>query len=191
MILWSGTNFTNLTSLYYYRARYYDPNIGRFISEDPIRFAGSSVFYVYTLNRPIIAKDPSGLKILICSRPAENGVGNHAFLYSTLNGDNCGKGPGNHPHGHESPTAPGTVCTEVPGSDGQEPAVMKCCQTKANSFWGRFTWFPWLDDCHNLAENCLTENGLKSPGAPGGRISCRGNCKPLNLEQPIVVPRVP
>ena len=28
------------TSLYYYRARYYKPEVGRFITEDPIEFAG-------------------------------------------------------------------------------------------------------------------------------------------------------
>lgn len=30
----------NATGLYYYRARWYDPQLGRFISEDPIGFAG-------------------------------------------------------------------------------------------------------------------------------------------------------
>lgn len=40
------------TGLYYYRARYYDPAIGRFVSEDPIGFAsGDMSFYVYTATR--------------------------------------------------------------------------------------------------------------------------------------------
>jgi len=34
------------TGLYYYRARYYDPTIGRFISEDPTRFWGGIDFCV-------------------------------------------------------------------------------------------------------------------------------------------------
>ncbi len=46
----------------YYRARYYDPNIGRFISEDPIGFKGSGTnFYAYTKNNPINFGDPLGL----------------------------------------------------------------------------------------------------------------------------------
>jgi RHS repeat-associated protein len=45
----------------YYRARYYDPSAGRFLSEDPIRWAGGNNFYAYVDNRPVLAGDPSGL----------------------------------------------------------------------------------------------------------------------------------
>ena len=44
-----------------YRARYYDPAIGRFISEDPFRFKGGRNFYEYVLNNPVNLRDPSGL----------------------------------------------------------------------------------------------------------------------------------
>ncbi len=53
------------TSLYYYRARYYDPELGRFISEDPLRFQAGINFYAYVGNNPINANDPSGLEIAI------------------------------------------------------------------------------------------------------------------------------
>jgi RHS repeat-associated protein len=50
------------TRLYYYRARYYAPLWGRFISEDPIGFAGGDVnLYRYVGNDPIDFSDPSGL----------------------------------------------------------------------------------------------------------------------------------
>ena len=46
---------------YYYRARYYDPEIGRFVSEDPLGFAAGDVnFYAYVGNNPINNNDPSG-----------------------------------------------------------------------------------------------------------------------------------
>jgi len=35
---YTGREFDPETSLYYYRARYYDPMVGRFVLEDPIRF---------------------------------------------------------------------------------------------------------------------------------------------------------
>jgi RHS repeat-associated protein len=66
------------TGLYYYRARYYDPLAGRFISEDPVRFAGGDVnwfvyadsvgkplmetsAYLYAGNNPVNKIDPFGL----------------------------------------------------------------------------------------------------------------------------------
>jgi len=48
------------TGLYYYRARYYDPALGRFISEDPVGFQGGSNFYVYAYNLPTVLIDPTG-----------------------------------------------------------------------------------------------------------------------------------
>lgn len=41
------------TGLYYYRARWYDPQVGRFISEDPIGLNGGINLYAYVQNDPI------------------------------------------------------------------------------------------------------------------------------------------
>lgn len=50
------------TGLYYYRARYYSPETERFISKDPIFFAGGgSNLYGYLNNSPTDEIDPSGL----------------------------------------------------------------------------------------------------------------------------------
>ena len=49
----------------YYRARYYDPRVGRFINEDPAGFdAGSPNFYGYVANDPVDGIDPFGLKCI-------------------------------------------------------------------------------------------------------------------------------
>jgi RHS repeat-associated protein len=49
------------TELYYYRARYYSPELQRFISEDPIRLAGGDVnYYAYVGNNPVNYTDPEG-----------------------------------------------------------------------------------------------------------------------------------
>jgi RHS repeat-associated protein len=46
--------------VYYYRARYYAPDIGRFLSDDSLRFGADINFYVYAGNAPTILKDPFG-----------------------------------------------------------------------------------------------------------------------------------
>ena len=49
------------TGLYYYRARYYHPTFGRFISQDPLGFAaGDTNFYAYVGNGPTNFSDPTG-----------------------------------------------------------------------------------------------------------------------------------
>jgi RHS repeat-associated protein len=60
---------TNPTGLYFYRARYYDAAMQRFISEDPIGFADGYHVYRYVADNPIYLSDPSGLM---------GGGGNHA-----------------------------------------------------------------------------------------------------------------
>jgi RHS repeat-associated protein len=48
---YTGREWDKETGLYYYRARYYDPMEGRFISKDPISFAGGDVnLYGYVRN---------------------------------------------------------------------------------------------------------------------------------------------
>lgn len=49
------------TGLYYYRARYYDPQLKRFISEDPIGINGGLNVYAYVNGNPISLIDPMGL----------------------------------------------------------------------------------------------------------------------------------
>ena len=60
----TGREHDNESGLTYFRARYYDPVIGRFISEDPIGFAAGDVnVYRYVENSPTNAIDPSGLQL--------------------------------------------------------------------------------------------------------------------------------
>jgi RHS repeat-associated protein len=46
---------------YFNRARYFDPLIGRFISEDPIGLAGGINLYTYAGNEPVNRRDPTGM----------------------------------------------------------------------------------------------------------------------------------
>jgi RHS repeat-associated protein len=58
---YTGRELDSETGLYYYRARYYDPSTGRFLSEDPSQFARGVALYTYVFNDPANEIDPSGL----------------------------------------------------------------------------------------------------------------------------------
>jgi RHS repeat-associated protein len=49
------------TGLYFSRARYYDPQIERFISEDPLKLIAGVNSFAYVLNNPTNLVDPLGL----------------------------------------------------------------------------------------------------------------------------------
>jgi RHS repeat-associated protein len=58
---YTGREFDSETGLYFYRARYFDQNAGRFLAEDPISFKGGINFYRYASNNPVNLIDPRGL----------------------------------------------------------------------------------------------------------------------------------
>ena len=65
-VLYTGRTLEITTGLYYYRARYYDPSLGRFISRDPMGTAGSGVnLYVYCGDNPTDATDPTGQVVYV------------------------------------------------------------------------------------------------------------------------------
>jgi RHS repeat-associated protein len=56
----TGREYDPETRLYFNRARYYDPELARFISEDPIGQNGGLNQYAYVMNDPVNATDPLG-----------------------------------------------------------------------------------------------------------------------------------
>jgi RHS repeat-associated protein len=55
-----GRELDRVSGLYYVRARWYDPEQGRFLSEDPIGLAGGMNMYAYVDNNPTNFTDPTG-----------------------------------------------------------------------------------------------------------------------------------
>ena len=72
----TGKEYDPDTGLYYYNARWYDADIGRFISEDPAADPNNPNLYVYGRNNPLRFVDPTGLTSLsdIGVTPATTGA---------------------------------------------------------------------------------------------------------------------
>ncbi len=105
------------TGLYYYRARYYQPRLQRFVSEDPIGFAGGVNKYVYTLNQPTRFTDPRGLEVRICCRPAQyaGGLVDHCWITTNTTSAGMGADPNILPGGRSD--APGTSVQIIDHTD--------------------------------------------------------------------------
>lgn len=63
----AGGLYDHNTNLVQFGARWYDPQIGRWISKDPIKFEGGDNLYAYVLNNPVNLIDVTGLSALAIS----------------------------------------------------------------------------------------------------------------------------
>ena len=81
-----GEYFDKETGTIYLRARYYDPQTGRFSSEDPIRDGLN--WYTYCNNNPIMYVDPSGLALVNIVDYAR-AMGGTTKIYTNKEGKQC------------------------------------------------------------------------------------------------------
>ena len=91
--LFTGRRYAAVTQLYFYRARYYDPVIGRFISRDPLGISAGLNLYSYVEGNPVMLTDPTGEIVEICKRALlgwerRRGIIHHSYL--KINGKSYG-----------------------------------------------------------------------------------------------------
>src|SRR6267154_5975456 len=85
---YTGRESDSESNVYFYRARYYDQNAGRFLSEDPKRFDAGINFYAYVANNSPNKTDPFGLK-MCWTKLVVTGVSNCSVQFVSAKGLSC------------------------------------------------------------------------------------------------------
>ena len=169
------------TDVYFYRARYYQPSLQRFIGEDPIRFAGGNInLYDYVHDNPLRLTDPIGLATAMCTQPLHalgaNGewayANNVPLLYHQYlcvtdgkGGYSCGgqdreggaflPGSNGKPSDDKWPRKDGPQKCEIVD---KRQCVDQCVLRKIGD--PRRPWYaiaPWGTDCQEWAQKALRE----------------------------------
>jgi RHS repeat-associated protein len=137
------------TGLYFYRARYYSPGLQRFVSEDPVQFAGGTTnLHEYVASDPVNGIDPTGLQIPVpIPLPTPGPIPTFPWI------------PGHEPKDLLPPIDPSPVPRTIP--DPKKPGRCRCaciCRADADDTmpgnikpeWPRFAFGS------AIAANCST-----------------------------------
>ena len=172
--LFGGEDYEAETGLIYLRNRYYDPEIGRFISPDPIfgNIMDPQALnpYIYANNNPVNFRDPLGLKSATAVVYPPGAVGpdgksmfGHGFWIFERDGAGGPSDIGRYPGGprHNDPILPGSVSHRWDASDAQIDRMI--VEISKGGYWG-------------VVGNCIDgiERGLKVLGVPHPSFSVLG-----------------
>ncbi|HMH49282.1 MAG TPA: kelch repeat-containing protein [Candidatus Acidoferrum sp.] len=148
--------------LKYYRARYYHPQVQRFISEDPLQFGGGDAnLYAYVRNAPTTYIDPLGLDIAVIeSGPTEgNPIGHTAIAitgYGIFSRGNA-VAPGSSLAAYLAREAPNrdTAVTVIRTSTDQDAAALLSLRNSFPRPVGKI----W-DNCASTSNEALSAAGI-------------------------------
>jgi RHS repeat-associated protein len=160
----TGSEFDPETGLYNYRFRYYDPSIGRFLSEDPIGFNGGNDFYPYADGNPVSNVDPLGLDTKVCYYPSNIQPWGHVGFGLPQEGEqgtwgfypdswNVVNGPGKvKPDDEHKPIQ----CKTIPAPKDKDQCMLKC-RLKRKDNPGKYKGTS--RNCTQFVRECLIECG--------------------------------
>ncbi len=180
----------------YYRARYYDFQVGRFLSEDPLLHGSDTInFYAYSANNGVRYRDPFGtciIEMYVVPTGANNeGHLYHSFLVLYDNTGKSGASPAFVFRGGPAPGTPPNVQAEfgplrsgVRGRTLDQPSDSvfqatllsnECgCRTYLNSLTrlisdidqSKIAYTPWHNS-NTVTSTAIDFLGLPKPNVPG------------------------
>ncbi len=169
----TGREFDPETGLYNYRFRYYEPNVGRFLSEDPILFDGGIDFYRYAENNPVSEADPLGLGTKVCYYPSSNQPWGHVGfgLPQEGQGGTSGFYPTANPFDSPGMVKPDTEhkptkCKTIPAPKDKDQCMMQC-QLDWQTNPGDYKFFS--RQCTSFVRDCMKKCGLPAGNYDGPR----------------------
>ena len=128
--------------VYFYRTRYYNPNLDRFASEDPIGLNGGINGYAYTGDDPLGWTDPLGFRrVQVCRQPLKRlhgliGFEGHTYI-RIINDDDTettygilgdiGSTKNQRPR-KDDPRNAGRDCTDVHACEGQIDTLVEALE---------------------------------------------------------------
>jgi RHS repeat-associated protein len=162
-----GQYFDRETSLHYNYFRDYEASLGRYVQSDPIGLSGGVNTYAYAHSNPAKLSDPNGLAVWLCVRSVSFRIGNHSYFYDDKARQCCGYPGWNKDHPLQNcpdrERGPGVdSCTLVTTSDIDAKRLFECCKKNANPY----AYFPTLNDCQNLTDDCIRSIGMAPPRTP-------------------------
>lgn len=127
--MFTGRRYDDETGLYYYRFRYYNPEIGRFLQTDPIGYAAGLNLYTYVRNNPIVLTNPEGLAPWYGNYCGPGNSGGAPIPIDDLDGacqdhDNC----------YDDCRGPGGICGVILPSPCKRDCDLDLC---TNAFFAR------------------------------------------------------
>ncbi len=163
--LYTGRKLDTATGLYFYRARFYHPNLGLFLSRDPIGYKPSDYnLYGYVSERPVSATDPTGLQTVAVGAPKPSTPAQQAWCKAqcAANAGAFGTGTGVW----SCITVPVTYTVTVLGCivirGGYDETYVTCRKNLAQS------------------PDCALESEFPQMGVPGRKV-CNYRCKKWSL----------